>query len=54
LDNLRRNSNDLKKICVALKVNCYNRGAKDNLTAIVLRIMIDDSLDGHTKTIKLK
>jgi len=39
LDNINRNSQDLKLMCETLKRNCYDKGAQDNLTAIVLRIV---------------
>ena len=38
LDNVNKNKDDLKAICETLKNNCYKKGAKDNLTAVVLRI----------------
>ena len=39
LDNVNRNKDDLAQICQTLKKNCYKKGAKDNLTAVVLRII---------------
>ena len=41
LDNINKNRKDLKTICETLKKNCYKKGAKDNLTAIVLRVIFD-------------
>ena len=41
LDSINRNKHDLRRVCEALKKNCYKKGAKDNLTAIVLRIISD-------------
>jgi PPM family protein phosphatase len=54
LENLKRNKSDLKKVCEALKKNCYDRGAKDNLTAIVLRIIQNETHEGNTKRIKVR
>ncbi|MFQ5485563.1 MAG: PP2C family protein-serine/threonine phosphatase [bacterium] len=41
LTNVQRNGKNLQTICEQFKDNCYKRGAKDNLTAIVLRIRIE-------------
>ncbi|MFQ5676719.1 MAG: PP2C family protein-serine/threonine phosphatase [bacterium] len=38
LRNATKNKNNLAKICDTLKKNCYSRGAKDNLTAIVVKV----------------
>ncbi len=38
-DIINRNKNDLNNACEIMKKNCYKKGARDNLTAIVLRIM---------------
>ncbi len=40
LSNVKKNRDDLKKICQVFKDNCYNKGAKDHLTAIVVRFII--------------
>jgi len=40
LNIVNRDKNDLQIVCDKLKNNCYKRGAKDNLTAVVLRILI--------------
>lgn len=39
LHNVNKNKNDLNLICETLKDICYKKGAKDNLTAIVLKIL---------------
>ncbi len=39
LDNVNRNKHNLRLVCEGLKKNCYKRGAKDNLTAVVLRTL---------------
>lgn len=40
--NVARNSSDLPKICETLKEQCYAGGAKDHLTAVVLRVTVDN------------
>lgn len=40
--NMARNSSDLPKICEMLKEQCYAGGAKDHLTAVVLRVTVDN------------
>lgn len=40
-DNVNQNKHNLRLVCEGLKKNCYARGAKDNLTAVVLRIISD-------------
>lgn len=54
LDNVNRNKNDLKIVCETLKKNCYMRGAKDNLTAVVLRIEKTQNIETKTIVIKVK
>lgn len=41
LNNVNKNKNDLNLVCETLKENCYQKGAKDNLTAVVLRTLSD-------------
>ena len=41
LDNVNKNKNNLKMVCNVLKKNCYDNGAKDNLTAIVLKVCFE-------------
>lgn len=53
LDNVNRNREDLTKICEVFRDNCYKKGAKDNLTAIVLRIEKKDDDEPITKKIKM-
>ncbi len=36
---VEENRDHLKKICLRLKKNCYDRGAQDNLTAVVVHIV---------------
>lgn len=38
LDNVNKNESDLTLVCETLKKNCYDKGAKDNLTAVVLKV----------------
>ncbi|MFQ6113645.1 MAG: PP2C family protein-serine/threonine phosphatase [bacterium] len=52
LDNISRNRHDLKKACEEFKDKCYQKGAKDNLTAIVLRIEKKDDDETITKRLK--
>ncbi|MFQ5603614.1 MAG: PP2C family protein-serine/threonine phosphatase [bacterium] len=40
LDNLKNNHHDLNLVCQIFKENCYQKGANDHLTAIVLRIKL--------------
>ncbi len=42
LENLNKNSGDLERACVLFRDVCYARGAKDHLTAIVLKVKIAD------------
>ncbi len=51
-ENVAGNQDDLKKICDVLKENCYQKGAKDHLTAIVSKISLVNS--DNLKTMVLK
>jgi len=42
-DNMAVNQDNLEKICDVLKENCYEKGAKDHLTAVVAKISLVDS-----------
>jgi protein phosphatase len=53
LDNMGKNKNNLKKACETLKKNCYQNGASDNLTAIVLKVNKSDEGERETKKIKV-
>ncbi|MFQ5750691.1 MAG: PP2C family protein-serine/threonine phosphatase [bacterium] len=52
LANIQKNKHNLKKVCEVFKNQCYERGAKDNLTAVVLSIKKSDD-DVDTKQIKM-
>lgn len=41
--NLRVNAGNLDKVCLKLKDNCYAKGARDHLSAIVLKVRFDYS-----------
>ena len=51
IENIKKNKRNLKSICETLKSNCYDKGAKDNLTAVVLRIKDLDAKKEDTKRI---
>ncbi len=38
LENIDRNRNDLNRVCETMKKNCYEKGARDNLTAVVVKV----------------
>lgn len=50
--NIEQNKNKLFRICEGFKQNCYEKGAKDNLTAVVLKIE-DKAEEAVTKVIKV-
>ena len=52
LANIKQNRGKLQKICDVLKENCYEKGATDNLTAVVLKIAPLDMDEQETKIIK--
>jgi protein phosphatase len=52
-DIVSRNKADLSQACEILKKNCYKKGAKDNLTAIVLRIKAKQNVETPTRRIKV-
>jgi len=53
LENVNSNRLDLKRVCEVFKDNCYKKGAKDHLTAIVLRIEKQDDDKVDTKRFKM-
>lgn len=44
LENILRSDTDLSEICQRLKQVCYDRGAEDNLTAVVVEVKGDGSM----------
>ncbi len=52
LKNLEKNSATLDKVCQTLKEHCYAKGAKDHLTAIVVRVTIEELDAQETKALK--
>jgi PPM family protein phosphatase len=40
-DNVNKNKHNLRLVCETFKKNCYERGAKDNLTAVVLKTFLE-------------
>jgi len=53
LANIRENKGKLQKICEVLKDNCYEKGATDNLTAVVLKIGPIDMDAVETKVLRV-
>lgn len=51
-ENVAKNQDDLEKICAVLKENCYEKGAKDHLTAVVSKISLVNSDNLETVIIK--
>ncbi len=52
LQNLEKNSGVLDKICRAFKEHCYAGGAKDHLTAIVVRVTKEEQDAQETKVLR--
>ena len=52
LANIEQNRGNLQKICDVLKENCYEKGATDNLTAVVLEIAALDMDEQETKIMR--
>ena len=52
LANIEQNRGKLQKICDIFKENCYEKGATDNLTAVVLKIATRDMDEQETKIIR--
>ena len=52
LANIKQNRDKLQKICDVFKENCYEKGATDNLTAVVLKIETKDMDEEETKIMR--
>ena len=52
LANIEQNRGNLQKICDVLKENCYEKGATDNLTAVVVKIATLDMDEQETKIMR--
>jgi len=52
LNTIKEKQDNLDNVCEAFKKKCYQEGAKDNLTAVVLRVHTEEEAEGETKTIK--
>jgi len=52
LANIMQNRGTLQKICDVFKENCYEKGATDNLTAVVLKIATRDLDEQETKIMR--
>jgi len=52
LANIKQNEGKLQKICDVFKDNCYEKGATDNLTAVVLKIATKDMDEQETKIMR--
>jgi protein phosphatase len=48
-ETLRDNPNDLTRVCQTFKENCYAEGAKDHLTAILIKVEKPDRLSHGKK-----
>jgi len=52
LANIKQNRGKLQKICDVFKENCYEKGATDNLTAVVLKTSTKDMDEQETKIMR--
>ena len=52
--NINQNEDQLQQICEQLKQNCYHKGAKDNLTAIVIKIEDREPDYIETRTVRMR
>lgn len=53
LEIIERNRKNLEKICRILHKNCYDRGANDNLTAILVKVSLEREDDTDTKEFQI-
>ena len=52
LQNVTENGHDLQKICEVFRDYCYEKGAKDHLTAIVLKVSLQNPDTQRTMILK--